>query len=98
MALPNTRIAPTILKAEYAELHSTKIFEHSLPASSVSTTKEKAQYLSALRESVVKLQDEVNEFLTLKMDEDRILAASAGKKVDDKAEENYGEEMMDEME
>ena len=94
---PDSISVPRILKADYAGPESTKVFEHHLPTSSFPTTKEKTQYLSALRESVVKLQDGVNDFLTLKMDEDKALSARAGKKVDDKAEEeNYGEETMDE--
>lgn len=53
-------------------------------------------YLSALRKSVVELQDEVNGFLTTKMEEDKALAASAGMKADDKVEEeNYGEEKVE---
>lgn len=53
-------------------------------------------YLSALRKSVVRLQEEVNEFLTAKMEEDKDLAAGAGVEVDDRAEEeNYGEETVE---
>ncbi len=45
---------------------------------------------------MVSLQEEVNGFLTTKMEEDKALAASAGMKVDDKAEEeNYGEETVE---
>ena len=44
----------------------------------------------------MKLQDEVNGFLTTKMEEDKALAGSAGTKVDDRAEEeNYGEEKVE---
>ena len=68
-----------------------------MPSASVASTKEKTAYLSALRKSVVKLQEDVNGFLTTKMEEDKALAASAGMKVDDKAEEdNYGEERVEE--
>lgn len=43
------------------------------------------------------LQDEVNSFLTTKMEEDKALTGSEGTKVDDKAEEeNYGEEKVEE--
>ena len=94
---PDSKSASSILKAEYSAPNSTKTFEYPLPASSVTTTKEKTQYLSTLRASVVKLQDEVNSFLTSKMDEDKASAASTGKKLDDKAEEeNYGEDTVDE--
>ena len=84
----------TSLQADYTSPTTTKTFTHPLPAvSKISNTKEKTNYLSALRQSVVKLQEELNGFLTTKMEEDKALAASAGMKVDDKAEEeNYGEE------
>lgn len=91
-------ITPSILKADYSSPSTTKTFEHTLPSlssdpASTKSTKEKTQYLSSLRQSVVKLQDEVNDFLTAKMEEDKALAATAGQKIDDKAEEeNYGEE------
>lgn len=57
------------------------------------STAEKTEYLSNLRQSVTKLQDEINTFLTEKMEEDKALAAKAGLKVDEKKEEErYGEE------
>ena len=44
----------------------------------------------------MQLQDDVNGFLTTKMEEDKALATSAGVKVDDKKEEeNYGEEVVE---
>ena len=85
------------LTADYASPTTTKTFTHPLPAASkISNTDEKTNYLSALRKSVVRLQEDVNNFLTTKMEEDKALAASAGVKVDDKAEEeNYGEEKVE---
>lgn len=45
----------------------------------------------------MRLQDEVNIFLTGRMEEDKALASSAGLKGDDRKEEqNYGEEVVDE--
>ena len=86
----------TTLKADYASPSTTKSFTHPLPAASNASTEEKTMYLSALRKSVVRLQEEVNGFLTTKMEEDKALAASAGVKIDDKAEEeNYGEEKVE---
>ena len=85
----------TSLKADYASPTATKTFTHPLPSAATSSTKEKTIYLSALRKSVVKLQVEVNDFLTTKMEEDKALAANAGTKADDQAEEeNYGEEKV----
>ena len=84
------------LKADYTSPTATKTFTHSLPSASNASTKEKTNYLSALRKSVVKLQDEVNGFLTTKMEEDKALAGSEGTKADDRAEEeNYGEENVE---
>ena len=94
---PSSHDPPTCLKAHYASPAATQTFTHALPAASNASTKEKTMYLSALRKSVVKLQEEVNGFLTTKMEEDKALAARAGVKVDDKAEEeNYGEETVEE--
>ena len=92
---PNNNNNPpnTILKADYVSPNSSKTFYHALPTSATTSTAEKTQYLSALRKSVVQLQEDVNTFLTSKMDEDKALASKTGLKVDDKQEEdNYGEE------
>ena len=95
--MPARNTPSSALKAAYAGPNSTKVFTRSLSSASFSTTKEKTQYLAALRGSIVELQDEVNGFLTMKMEEDKALVSSAGSKVDDKAEEeNYGEEVVDE--
>jgi len=62
----------------------------------VQSTKEKSVYLSALRKSITQLQEDVNGFLTLKMEEDKALAADAGIKMEEKVEEeNYGEEIVE---
>ena len=89
----------SILKADYSGSTATKTFAHDLPSASVSvqSTKQKTQYLSALRKSVVQLQSEINEFLTAKMEEDKALGAGKEGKVDDrKEEEMYGEEVVEE--
>ena len=56
----------------------------------------RAAYLSDLRSAVVRMQGEMNVFLTARMEEDARVAgagAGAGKKVDEeREEENYGEE------
>lgn len=95
----NNRLTTTILKAEYAAPNAAKVFTHSLPNSDATSTEEKIAYLSALRKSVVQLQDEVNTFLTTKMGEDKTGVLVDGIKVDDrKEEENYGEETIEEDE
>ena len=97
MSTSSPHSTPTTLKAEYAAPASSKQFLHALPSCQTTSTKEKSAYLSALRASVTQLQNEVNTFLTEKMEEDKTLAALVGAKVDDrKDEENYGEEVVDE--
>ena len=86
----------TLLKADYASPTETKTFIHPLPSAATTSTKEKTTYLSALRKSVIQLQEEVNGFLTTKMEEDKALATRVGMKIDDQAEEeNYGEEKVE---
>lgn len=95
--MPSSSTNPTALKAEYTAPASSKQFSHTLPSCTTKSTREKTAYLSALRTSVTRLQDEVNVFLTEKMEEDKTLAALVGVKGDDrKDEENYGEEVVDE--
>ena len=94
---PDSLKPTTCLQAIYTSPTSSETFAHTLPSASTASTREKTAYLSALRKSVVKLQEDVNGFLTTKMEEDKALAANAGIKVDDKAEEdNYGEERVEE--
>ena len=95
---PNGNTPTTILKAEYRSPISIQTFYHTLPSSSTTSTDEKTLYLSTLRKSVTQLQEEVNTFLTSKMEEDKALATNAGSKVDDKKEEeNYGEGVEDDV-
>ncbi len=91
-----TEVSGTTLTADYASPNTTKTFTYPLPSASNTSIKEKTNYLSALRKSVIKLQEEVNVFLTTKMEEDKALAVNAGMKADDRAEEeNYGEEKVE---
>ena len=77
-------------------------FSISAPLPSIDSTsvKDKAAYLLALRTSTKQLQEDINVFLTQKMEEDKLHASTAEqKKVDGKAkdeieEETYGEEGM----
>ena len=85
------------LSASYTSPTATQSFTHNLTSSPITSTKEKTAYLSTLRKSVTQLQEDVNGFLTSKMEEDKALAAKAGLRGDDKAEEeNYGEEKVEE--
>ena len=103
MARSDPRQAPA-LAASYNSPNSNKQFSQSLStsgSSDMSTTTAKSNHLSALRSSVVRLQEEVNVFLTQKMAEDLAATSSGdGKAADasisiDDEEENYGEEMVD---
>lgn len=87
----------TNLKAEYSSPGTSKTFAHLLPSSYTATTKDKILYLSTLHRSVVQLQDEINTFLTSKMEDDKALALKAGINTDDKEEENYGEEIEEDI-
>jgi len=99
MAAPNSQ-GKSLLTGSYTSPTGTKEFEYSLPSLPQQfSTEQKTSYLSALRSSVVKLQEEVNTFATAKMEEDKMTAPQVAGKVDDKKEEkNYGEETIDDDE
>jgi hypothetical protein len=70
-----------------------KVFEFPLPACPKSpSTEERTASIAALRANVSTLQDQVNAFLTHKMEDDKNAAAAIN---DEKEEENYGEEVVD---
>jgi hypothetical protein len=70
---------------------SPQIFTSALPAlSSPPSTQDRVAYLAALQTSLRTLQGDVNTFLTHKMAEDKAADDDA------KAEETYGEEVVDE--
>jgi len=83
---------------------TTHTFSRPLPTASADiTTEERTNYLAVLRSSVIEVQDEINTFLTQKMEEDKATALAVGgdgsgkAKVDEeKEEEGYGEEVEDE--
>ena len=79
------------LRAVYRNVDSTKTFRHGpeeFRASSKTTTQERTKYLSALRSSVIKLQNEVNVFLTQKMEEDKAARSPAENMTPSKSEAN----------
>jgi EKC/KEOPS complex subunit GON7 len=79
-----------------ASTEEPQVFQHGLPDCSENpSTDQRTAYLAALRSSVTQVQAEVNIFLTKKMEEDN---AKSGKGTvnDEKEEENYGEEVVDE--
>ena len=97
MAPQSTTEEQLPLTAEYASPTGTHKFEQQLNALPAQlSTEEKTAYLSALRSSVTKLQEEVNAFLTTKMEEDKAIVAQGNGIIDDqKEEENYGEEVVE---
>lgn len=99
----------TTLRAVYTSpqpANQSKTFEHQLPSIPVVSDSEspeavnaKSAYLASLRQVVPKLQEEVNVFLTERMEEDKKTAEAQGTKQSEKEakeEENYGEENVEE--
>ncbi|KAH0563291.1 hypothetical protein GP486_002146 [Trichoglossum hirsutum] len=99
------------LQARYRSPNVEKLFDTEPEGSKdksreLLSTADKVAYLAALRSSVAKLQGEVNAFLTRRMDEGKAAAAAGvaggGKRTvgvgvdDEREEENYGEEVVDE--
>lgn len=95
---PQDNVAATAtLRTEYRAPTGSKTFTHTLPSAVVTSTREKSAYLSTLRGLVAQTQEQVNAFLTAKMEEDKVVTSMAGVKVDEKkAEESYGEEVVEE--
>jgi hypothetical protein len=65
------------------------------------TTDAKVAHLASLRSAVKRLQDDVNVFLTARMDDDKAIATkgngAAARGTRDEEEDNYGEEVVDEV-
>ena len=84
------------LQAVYTAPDATKVFTHEIPAdSSADAFAKKQSHLQALQCLVPKLQEEVNVFLTERMEEDR-KAQGAVSEQEAREEENYGEEVIEE--
>lgn len=83
------------LTADYASPSGTHTFSHTLPSASAKNVTEKTAYLSAVRSKNAELQNEINAFLTQKMEEDvKAAEGSAGQRIkkEEREEEMYGEE------
>ncbi|KAI9930199.1 hypothetical protein AWENTII_003318 [Aspergillus wentii] len=91
---------PNTLHAVYSPPSgTTHTFQHHISSPPPSDVKAKVAYLSELRELAPKLQDEINVFLTQRMEEDKQAAEAQGRKVSEKEakeEANYGEEVVEE--
>ncbi|MCJ1290896.1 hypothetical protein MMC34_002438 [Xylographa carneopallida] len=86
------------LQANYASPTGTHKFNHPLKALPAKfSIKDKTVYLSELRSAVEDLQGEINTLLTTKMEEDKATTVQGNGAIDDqKEEENYGEEVVEE--
>jgi len=87
------------LTAVYTSPTATNTFSsplQSIPTQHSDTT-EKSQYLADLRQKATQLQQDINQFLTEKMDQDK--AATDGPSNNDNHidEDMYGEEVVDDL-
>jgi hypothetical protein len=84
------------LEAIYNGPQGSRTFQHPLPVDPTldsATTKE--AHLAALQSLVPKLQDEINVFLTERMQEEKNAQGQAVSEEEAKEEENYGEEVVE---
>ncbi|KAH0388375.1 hypothetical protein KCU89_g16859, partial [Aureobasidium melanogenum] len=86
------------LTAVYTSPTATNTFSSPLQSAPTqpSSSTEKSQYLGDLRQKVSQLQDDINQFLTKKMDQDKAATEGAASKHEDIEEQMYGEEVVDE--
>jgi len=90
------------LSADYRSPAGQYTFGYEVPAVSENqSTEETTVFLAKLRQSAVQMQQDVNTFLTQKMEEDKAMESTKevqqNAKVDeDKEEDNYGEEVDEE--
>lgn len=85
-------MAPS-LRADYVSPDSSRSFDHPVASPFPSNTQEKVAYLADLKELVPKIQNDMNVFLTARMEEDKKSAGVSEK--EKKEEENYGEENVE---
>lgn len=96
--MPVANMSPhSSIIATYDSPSDNHAIQQDLPSVKVEASPtEIAAYLSDLRKSLVKAQDEVNDFLTRKMQADQQTVATKNGIVDeDREEDNYGEEAED---
>ncbi|QIW97827.1 hypothetical protein AMS68_003345 [Peltaster fructicola] len=93
MATPNASVT-----ASYTSPASSHVIEQGLPATPTvfpDQISDKTAYLASLRQAASEIQAKVNEFLTQRMEEDKLNDAATDKtsaRADERAEEMYGEE------
>ncbi|KAH0347017.1 hypothetical protein KCU81_g3673, partial [Aureobasidium melanogenum] len=86
------------LTAVYTSPTATNTFSSPLQSAptQASSSTAKSQYLGDLRQKVAQLQNDINHFLTKKMDQDKAATEGAASKDEDMEEQMYGEEVVDE--
>lgn len=83
------------VNVSYTAPDTTKSFQHSIPATAtVDSLAAKQAHLSALQALVPQLQDEINVYLTARMEEDNKAKGQLSEK-EAKEEDYYGEEVVE---
>lgn len=95
-------MASNTVLGTYVSPSGKKDFDYKIPALPDSpTTKETAAYLATLRKTTLRLQNEINAFLTQRMEEDKAPASGNGNGIstidEQKEEDNYGEEVEEDV-
>jgi hypothetical protein len=94
MTDPDNRTAITVKYT--APSTEPQLFQRSLTTCpSNPSTEQRTDYLGELRSSISQVQADINAFLTQKMEEDNAKSGQSNVN-DEKEEENYGEEAVDE--
>jgi hypothetical protein len=84
------------LEAVYKSTQRNRNFQHPIPLDPTSdTATTKKTHLAALQSLVPKLQDEINVFLTERMEEEKKAQGQVISEEEAKEEENYGEEVVE---
>lgn len=87
--------ASSVLTAHYNSPSGAQTFEQPLPRPATTTPKDKTAYLNTLRSSTKRLQEQINNFLTAKMEEDKQHGTTKSTR-EQEEEANYGEEKVEE--
>ncbi|KAI5200514.1 hypothetical protein E4T39_05637 [Aureobasidium subglaciale] len=88
------------LTAVYTSPTATNTFSAPLSSAPTKTTspQERSQLLGDLRDKVVQMQEDINQYLTRKMDQDKAATeGGAESNHEDLEEQMYGEEVVDEV-
>jgi uncharacterized phage infection (PIP) family protein YhgE len=87
------------LTAVYTSPTATNTFSSPLQSTPTQHTDtiEKSQYLADLRDKVSQLQQDINQFLTEKMDQDKAATDGAPSNDNHIEEDMYGEEVVDDL-